>query len=285
MPGRGFTSFRRHRAQMVAPILCVLFGAPAQAADASAWANDMHSSMRLIAATAAREGGRTVFRAGIEVRLDKGWKTYWRYPGDSGVPPRFAFSQSENVQAVTVQWPFPQRFADDGGQSIGYKDRVIFPVRIEPKVSGKPVTLRLDLDYAVCEKLCVPAEGKAELIMAGEPNAHEALVAKAEARVPQKRKLGEPAALSIRAVTRATPTRIAVDVAAPPDANADLFVEGPTPDWALPVPAPVAGAPPGLKRFTFALDGLPPGASAKGAMLTLTAVTDDAAIEVAYRLD
>jgi DsbC/DsbD-like thiol-disulfide interchange protein len=281
---RARTSLLRHLAHMVAPTLFV-FGTPAQAADASPWANDMHSSVRLIAASATRDGGRAVFRAGIEVRLDKGWKTYWRYPGDSGVPPRFAFSRSENLQAVAVQWPLPHRFSDDGGQSIGYKDRVIFPLRIEPKDSAKPVTLRLDLDYAVCEKLCVPAEAKAELVMAGEPTAHEALVAKAEARVPQKRKLGEPAPFSIRAVSRATPTRVAVDVAAPPDANADLFVEGPTPDWALPLPQPAAAGPAGLKRFTFELDGLPPGASAKCAVLTLTAVTDDAGIEVMHRLD
>ena len=69
-------------------------------------------------------------------------------------------------------------------------------------------------------------------------------------------------------------------MAAPADAKVELFAEGPTPEWALPLPAPVAGAPPGLQRFAFDLDGLPPGASAKGATLRLTAVTDADAIEV-----
>ena len=64
-----------------------------------------------------------------------------------------------------------------------------------------------------------------------------------------------------------------------------LFAEGPTPDWALPIPAPVTGAPPGLRRFAFDLDGLPPGASAKGATLRLTAATDQAAIEITTTIE
>src|SRR5262249_56280534 len=79
--------------------------------------------------------------------------------------------------------------------------------------------------------------------------------------------------------------RIVVVVAAPADAKLELFAEGPTPDWALPIPAPVAGAPAGLRRFAFDLDGLPPGASPKGATLRLTAATDEAAIEVTTQLE
>ena len=65
----------------------------------------------------------------------------------------------------------------------------------------------------------------------------------------------------------------------------DLYAEGPTPQWALPVPARVDGAPAGQQRFAFELDGAPPGAAYKGALLTLTAVTDRGAIEVPFRLE
>jgi DsbC/DsbD-like thiol-disulfide interchange protein len=285
MLDRAGFSFRRHGAQMVAMLLVLPSALPAQAADASAWDKDVYSAVRLITASALRDGDSATFRAGIEIRLDKGWKTYWRYPGDSGVPPRFIFTGSENVQAIAVKWPAPHRFFDDGGQSIGYKEHVILPLSIEPRDASRPAKLRLDVDYAVCEKLCVPAQGKAEIVVTGERTTHEAALAAAERRVPQRRALGEASALSIRAVRRDTPGRIAVDVAAPDGTDVDLFAEGPTAAWALPLPAPVAGAPAGLKRFTFALDGLPPGATAQGAMLTLTAVAGAEAIEVAYRLD
>jgi hypothetical protein len=76
-----------------------------------------------------------------------------------------------------------------------------------------------------------------------------------------------------------------VDVAAPPGTKVDLFAEGPTPEWALPVPAPVGGASDGLNRFTFDLDGGPPGTDYRGSQLTLTAVGGAEAIEVTFRLD
>ena len=262
-------------------MLCLGMSGAAAAADASPWDAGMHSAVRLIAASMRRDDAR--LRAGVEVRLDRGWKTYWRYPGDSGVPPRFGFARSENVKNVTVKWPAPHRFSDPGGQSIGYSERVTFPLEIEPQDQSKPVLLRLDLDYAVCEKLCVPAEANAELAVTGNRTAQDAVLSAAEKRVPQQRSVGEPGGLSIGTVRRED-AQVVVDVIAPDGASVDLFVEGPAPDWALPLPMPVT-AQPGVKRFAFALDGLPPGATPKGAMLTLTATAGDAAIEVAYRLD
>src|SRR5262245_64781596 len=280
---RAGSRFRRHGARLAAALLAMPMAIPAHAADASGWDKDMHSAVRLIAAGAPRDGGS--LRAGIEIRLDAGWKTYWRYPGDSGVPPRFNFSGSENVKNVIVRWPAPHRFSDDGGQSIGYKERLVLPLSIEPQNAGKPVKLHVELDYAVCEKLCVPAQGKAELDVTRERTPHDAAVAAAEAQVPQRRAVGDKSSFAIRAVRREALGRIAVDVAAPAGADVDLFAEGPTDAWALPLPAPAAGAPTGLKRFTVVLDGLPPGATAAGAALTFTAVAGNAAIEVVHRID
>ena len=79
--------------------------------------------------------------------------------------------------------------------------------------------------------------------------------------------------------------RVIVDVAAPAGAGTTLFAEGPTADWALPVPAAVDGAPAGLQRFAFDLDGAPPGANYEGISITLTAVAGDKAVEVVTRLD
>jgi DsbC/DsbD-like thiol-disulfide interchange protein len=262
-------------------------GGPVVAADASAWDGGPRAAMRLIAGGRPSAMPAGTLRAGIEIRLGPGWKTYWRYAGDSGVPPRFRFDRSDNVATATVLFPAPHGFTDEGGGSIGYKDTVILPVRVVPREPGKPVVLRLDLDYAICEKLCVPVEAKAELALPGD-GGEEAALAASEARVPRPVGLGEGDPLSIRAILRenvgARP-RIVVDVAAPAGADLALFAEGPTPEWSLPIPAPAEGAPPGLRRFAFDLDGLPPGASAHGATLRLTAVTAEAAIEVTTRLD
>src|SRR6516165_86376 len=107
----------------------VMIAARAHAADSSAWDGDAQSAVRLIAGSAT-SGRDAPVRAGIEIRLAPGWKTYWRYPGDSGVPPRFDFAGSTNVKSVDVAWPAPHRFSDESGITIGYKDGVIFPLSI-----------------------------------------------------------------------------------------------------------------------------------------------------------
>jgi DsbC/DsbD-like thiol-disulfide interchange protein len=256
---------------------------PALAADASSWDGTERAAVRLIAGTARAEGGATIQRAGIEIRLAPGWKTYWRYPGDSGLPPRFDFSKSRNVKSVNVRWPAPQRLVDESGVSIGYKHDVIFPLDVTAQDAAKPVMLALKIDYAVCEKLCVPADGKAELTLTGKSGENAGKLRHSETLVPKKAALGDDTTPSIRAGKREG-SRIIVDVAAP-SSRIELFAEGPTPDWALPVPSPVAGAPGGQQRFAFELDGLPPGAKPDGATVTLTAVADEQAVEVPFRLD
>jgi len=260
---------------------------PAAAADASAWDGDAHAAARLIAAAPSKAAPGGALRAGIEIRLAAGWKTYWRYPGDSGMPPRFRFDRSDNVADVAVSFPAPHGFTDEGGTSIGYKDGAILPLRVVPRDATKPVVLRLDLDYAICLNVCAPVGAKAELPLPGA-GGEDAALAASEARVPKALALGAGDTLSIRAIRRedggARP-RILVDVVAPPGAKVELFAEGPTPDWALPIPSPVKDAPAGLRRFAFDLDGVPPGVSPKGAALRLTAASEEAAIEVTTTLD
>jgi DsbC/DsbD-like thiol-disulfide interchange protein len=261
----------------------MLLGVAAYAADASPWSQDSRSGLRLLAG--ANKTGEAPLRAGIEIKLQPGWKTYWRYPGDSGVPPRFDFSGSDNLKSARVLYPAPHLFADESGNSLGYKDAVIFPVLISPLLPGKPITLRLKLDYAVCEKLCIPAEGRAELTLGLGASSHDAALAAAEARVP-KPASATAAGLSVRRVNDAAKPLIAVDLKAPADKPVTLFVEGPTPEWALPVPSPAQGAPAGHRHFGFELNGLPPGVDPKGHFeLTFTVVEGDNAIEVKTHLD
>jgi DsbC/DsbD-like thiol-disulfide interchange protein len=259
-------------------VVTVAISRPALSADASGWDGDQRAAVRLIAG--AQRGA--AHRAGIEIRLAPGWKTYWRYPGDSGIPPRFDFSSSKNVKSVTVRYPAPHRLTDESGTSIGYKNGVVFPLEVVPENAARPVALVLKADYAVCERICIPAEGKAELSVTGKPGTQDGWLTQNEALVPVAAKIGEGEKLAVRAVKRED-QRIFADVAAP--GAIDLFAEGPAADWALPVPAPVEGAPAGQQRFVFELDGLPPNTKPDGATLTLTAVSGGQAIEVPYRLD
>jgi DsbC/DsbD-like thiol-disulfide interchange protein len=270
--------------------------ATAHAQDATAWTQELHAAARLIAGAAATEANSKSLRAGVEVELDPGWKTYWRDPGDSGTPPTFDFAESTNVKSVSMEWPAPMRFDDGaGGHSIGYHDHVIWPLRVTPKDASKPVSLHVKLRYAVCGKLCVPAEADLGLPLSGKKGAEDGALVAAEARVPRRTALA-PASdgggvLAIRSVHREFDEgrqRVIVEVASPAGATVDLFAEGPTPDWALPLPEadkPTVTGATSLRRFSFALDGLPPAVQAEGATLTLTAVSPTDAVEVKARLD
>ena len=261
-------------------VACAATGTHAE--DASPWQQDSHSAVRLLAGS--RSGA--VLLGGIAIQLQPGWKTYWRTPGDSGVPPRFDFSKSENVEAVTVMWPAPMKFDDGaGGTSLGYKQQVVLPLRIVAKSADKPVTLRAAISYAVCEKICIPVDASAELTFASVASTEDGALSSALDAVPKPANIGDPNPITIRDVKREGKANVIVDVAAPEAKDVSLFVEGPTPDWALPVPKLVEHAPPGVKRFTFDLDGLPPGAKPEGAALKLTLVSGERSYEFNINLN
>jgi DsbC/DsbD-like thiol-disulfide interchange protein len=254
----------------------------ARAQDASPWQKGSHAAVRLLAGS--RSG--PVLLGGVAVQLDPGWKTYWRTSGDSGVPPRFDFSKSDNVEAVTVLWPAPTKFDDGaGGFSLGYHDQVVLPLRIVPKVNDKPVTLRANINYAVCEKICIPVEASTELTFASVASTEDSVLFAALDTVPKPASVGDPNPLTIRDVKREGKSTVLIDVLSPDARTVNLFVEGPTPDWALPVPKLVEHSPPGIKRFSFELDGVPPGVNPEGAALKLTLVGGDRSYEFNINLE
>jgi DsbC/DsbD-like thiol-disulfide interchange protein len=177
------------------------------------------------------------------------------------------------------------RFSDGVGMSIGYAERVVLPLLVRARDPAAAVTLRLKLDYAVCEKLCVPVDATMELVLGATKSPFEELLRKHEARVPRKALIGDDGSLAVAAVRRepGAKSRILIDVRGVGDI--DLFADGPNDRWSLPLPLPVPGGENGMRRFAFALEGLPPGAETAGAQITLTAVTATDAVEVAFHLD
>ncbi|QYX57467.1 hypothetical protein K1T73_03445 [Roseovarius sp. SCSIO 43702] len=96
--------------------------------------------------------------AGLELTLDRGWKTYWRAPGDAGIPPEFDWRGSRNLAGARVLWPRPRVYDDAGLLTIGYKDRVVLPLAVKPGETGGDVTLDTAIDMGVCRDVCVPVQ-------------------------------------------------------------------------------------------------------------------------------
>lgn len=123
--------------------------------------------------------------AGLRIRLAPGWKTYWRVPGEGGIPPQFNLMGSENIAAFHPHMPRPDVYKDQGLISIGYKDEVVFPLEIRARDAQAPIHLRGVLKIGVCEAVCIPADVPldAVLVAPGQPSAS---VRAALARLPER---------------------------------------------------------------------------------------------------
>lgn len=120
---------------------------------------------RLLSGWSDEDGNRV---SALEIRLEPGWKTYWRNPGDSGLPPSFDWQKSENLDAVEFHWPAPEVIISGGEQTLGYHDVLVLPFTVTAKDKSKPVKIYADIDLGVCEKICVPAHLSLEAPEAGE---------------------------------------------------------------------------------------------------------------------
>lgn len=168
--------------------LCGLAIAAMAATGASAGGFD-HSKVSLLQG----EFVDGTWTAGVEIDLAEGWKTYWRMPGESGIAPDFDWSKSHNVSDVELRWPAPGRYQDASGETIGYAQRVVFPVTVRPLNPAQPVELALQLHYAVCKDICVPARAELRQVLAPDSamsSAGLALIRQFDARVPQSEATG-----------------------------------------------------------------------------------------------
>ena len=106
----------------------------------------------------------------LHLRLAPEWKTYWRAPGDAGIPPSFDWSGSENLRSLRFHWPTPEVFHTNGMQTVGYHDELMLPIEVTAVDPSRPVQLRAAIELGVCKDICVPASLylEAELLPPGK---------------------------------------------------------------------------------------------------------------------
>ncbi|MFX0541849.1 protein-disulfide reductase DsbD domain-containing protein [Roseovarius sp. S4756] len=138
---------KRLASRLLAAALCLA------ALPAAAQSLDAVQSARLLPGWRMDDG---THMAALELRLAPGWKTYWRAPGDLGIPPRFDWRGSRNLAGVEVAWPTPERIDQGGLSSIGYHGTVILPLHVLAKSGGRNITLDGSVDIGVCRDVCIP---------------------------------------------------------------------------------------------------------------------------------
>ena len=209
-----------------APACAALAGEPTTA---SPWSPGVNSQARLLAAGGPEPGTAVIYRAGIEIELKRGAHTYWRQPGDAGVPPQVSFEGSQNLKSAELRYPAPARIDESGLQVFGYRQSVILPIDVRPQNPAAPVHLAVKFDYAACERVCVPAEANATLDLAPRdargPDAGRLLLASVS--LPERAANGGALTVSAKPLPdQARPSwRITIDQ--PRGPWRDLFVEPP----------------------------------------------------------
>jgi DsbC/DsbD-like thiol-disulfide interchange protein len=162
-------------------LLAVLMVALSGAAPATAGSPDLATADILTGWRDAKTGTHV---AAVRIQLKDGWKTYWRAPGDAGIPPILDWSGSGNLANASITWPIPEVFAQNGMRSIGYRNEVILPIAFEPRRDGRAVKLRGTLDIGVCNEICVPQRLKVSATLPADAAKRDPRIAAAFAARP-----------------------------------------------------------------------------------------------------
>jgi DsbC/DsbD-like thiol-disulfide interchange protein len=251
---------------------CGLAPAAAAFGARSDWSQADEAKVRLLM-TAAEDGGLV---GGIEIVLEPGWYTYWRNPGEAGVPPLFDFAGSQNVAEVKVLYPAPMRKEAGGAVSLIYQDEVVFPLAVKPVDAALPLTLRLAASFGVCSEICIPTQARSEVTFSSaddsDPLSAERLRG-FEDRVPRS---PEPGIFDIEEVVE-DGEALTIDLRVPESSYSDLFADPPT-GWYVGQPIFVERVD-GISRYRLSLAGRPRDSQLKGQEFRFVAVAGGRAIE------
>jgi DsbC/DsbD-like thiol-disulfide interchange protein len=191
-------------------------------AASSHWAEGTGVRVRLVTTGKPDENG--LIKGALDIDLAPGWKTYWRDPGDAGVPPQIDFSGSRNLSVVDVAYPAPRRFNDAGGVWAGYKKPVRFGLVLKAADPSKPMELDAKVFIGVCQSICVPFQAQLSVDPAkgADDLVDAAVVADTFAALP-----AAPTKDFNALELKKTPTALAISAALPQPGAAELFVAAP----------------------------------------------------------
>jgi DsbC/DsbD-like thiol-disulfide interchange protein len=269
--------------------------------DVSPWSRSHKAMVRLIAGDRGHKGksgkgsgkgsaegpDELTFMAAIQIKLEDGWKTYWRSPGEAGTPPEFDWTGTSGASVIEMKWPAPQKFADPYSATIGYKHEVVLPLRIRAQRADKPVKLALKMNYGICADICVPAQARLNLTIKPQMKGRQSMIARWLKKTPWEAKaIGEEhdglAISRVEADFSSPSPHIAIEAKIPANAkNAELYAEAPGERF-LPMARSADGGETGKKRFVIDLEkenGLDQLALTP---LTFTLVADGRALSLTY---
>lgn len=215
------------RTSLMACLLAV--PAPDAFAASSAWTTVHGGAVRLISAGKPEDGS---YSAGLEFSLEPGWHTYWRYPGEAGIPPALDPEGSVNLGSLQVSFPAPVRHDDGFSTTYVYNDQIVLPLDIKPGQPDEPVELTLHVAFGICNDICVPGEADLSLHLSpddAKDESSERLIERDRKAVPKFTTLHEAHIVSVQPLPGAKSPAVSIraKVESSDPSGVDLFAEGP----------------------------------------------------------
>lgn len=175
--------------------------------------------------------------AATRIRLEDGWKTYWRAPGGIGIPATFDWTGSENLSEVRFHWPTPTVYRDDGLVTIGYKHELVLPIELTAPDADQPIVINTTVEFAICDDVCLPASARIRAVLLPDAKAERAAISAALDAAPATAEragissvscgiapTGDGFAITARFTTRDTLSDTAVTVFEYP--HSDVWIDG-----------------------------------------------------------
>ncbi|PYE84738.1 protein-disulfide reductase DsbD domain-containing protein [Pseudoroseicyclus aestuarii] len=236
----------------------------------------MPLSLAVLPGWQAEDGTRM---AALRLTLDPGWHTYWRVPGDVGIPPLLDWQGSENLASVQAAWPVPEVLRENGMISLVYTDQVVIPLALTPERPDQPIRLRGEVDLGVCETICMPVVLDISIdVAAGEGRRDPAILAAMLDRPQTGAEAGARGA-TCHLSPEGSDYALSAEVTLPALAEEEVVVvEAADPALhALPVPGRRSG-----ERLTAvtALTATQPGVAVDRSALTITVLGGGRAVQI-----
>ena len=125
----------------------------------SEWSQAEVSKVRLISPF-TKNNNQNEFIIGLQYKMEPGWKTYWKSPGDGGFAQDIIWEKSKNINSIEIEWPKPKSFEILGLNSIGYEDEVVFPLLVNIKDKSKITNIDISINYLTCKDICIPGNAR-----------------------------------------------------------------------------------------------------------------------------
>lgn len=147
-------------------------------ASSSGWLESEGGRVRIVTMGQVDKAG--ALRGALEVDLLPGWKTYWRDPGEAGVPPTITVDDTSGVALSEIGFPAPERFNDGYSEWAGYKHSVALPFTLTFDKAETAGPIVASVFIGICETICIPVQGELDIDPASDPdNAADSAVVEA----------------------------------------------------------------------------------------------------------